>query len=221
MVHARGANGHAERPVVLFDLDGVLVKGDSFALFMRCEGAVGWRRAAGLGGLLAAAPLTLFPALRSRAIRLVVRAALVGISADELHRRTAAFGAALAKDPRRVLRDGVTQVREHLAAGDRVIVVTASEEKLARAFLDTLGLDGVELVASRLRPAVHNRGEAKVRQLAARGVGAPWQVAYSDSLTDLPMLRGARRAVLVNASPRTLSRARAALGERVVPVAWQ
>jgi phosphatidylglycerophosphatase C len=215
MVHAR-----AEVAVALFDLDGVLVRGDSFAMFMHRAGAVRWRRATGFAGLLVAAPLALFRAQRSRAIRVVVRAALVGMSTEELHRRTAAFGKALAEDPRRVLRDGVAAVRGHLAAGERVIVVTASEEKLARAFLDALGLDQVELVASQARPTVHNRGAAKVRQLAARGVGSRWQVAYSDSLTDLPMLLGARRAVLVNASPRTLARARAALGDRVVAVTW-
>lgn len=215
MVHARTETG-----VALFDLDGVLVKGDSFALFMRHAGAVGWRRATGFAGVLMAAPLVLFPGQRSRAIRVVVRAALLGMSTEELHRRTAAFGTALAYDPRRVLRGGLATAREHLAAGDRVIVVTASEEKLARAFLDALGLDKVELVASQARPTVHNRGAAKIRQLAARGVRPPWQVAYTDSLTDLPMLLGARRAVLVNASPRALARARAILGDRVDAVTW-
>lgn len=209
---------------VLFDLDGVLIRGDSFALFMRRRGAVGWRRVSGFLALPAAALLACVPALRSRAIRLVVRAALVGMAAPEFHRRTQEFGTTLAHEPGRVLPDGVATVRAHLRSGDRVVVVTASEETLVRALLDALGLTAVELVASQVfGPAtvVHNRGEEKVRQLAARGIAAQWQVAYSDSLTDLPMLRGARHPVLVNPKPRNLARARAALGDGVVAVTWR
>jgi phosphatidylglycerophosphatase C len=206
---------------VLFDMDGVLIKGDSFALFMRRVGAVGWRRLTGFGGMLVAAPLALFPGQRSRAIRLAVRAGLLGLSTEEVRRRAGAFGEALACEPGRVRQDGLAAARSHLAAGDRVIVVTASEETLARAYLDKIGLDGVELIASQVGDGVHNRGAAKVDQLASRGISPPWQVAYSDSLTDLPMLRGAQRAVLVNASQRTLAKARTALGSRLVPVAWR
>jgi phosphatidylglycerophosphatase C len=128
----------------------------------------------------------------------------------------------LAHEPGRVVRDAVAAVRQHLVAGDRVIVVTASEENLARAFLDALGMTEVELVASSQvhKQGVNNRGQVKVRQLAGRGICPQWQVAYSDSLTDLPILLGARRAVLVNASPRTLARARAVLGDRVATVTW-
>jgi phosphatidylglycerophosphatase C len=208
---------------VLFDLDGVLLKGDSFALFMRREAATGWRRVTAFLALLAVAPLTGVPTQRSRAIRFVVRAGLLGLTEEEFRRRARLFGAALAREPGRVLRDGVAAAHRHVALGDRVVVVTASEHTLARSFLDALGLATVELVASRAegrRIAVHNRGEEKVWQLAARGITAPWEVAYSDSLTDLPMLRGAERAVLVNATPRALALARAALGYRVTAVTW-
>jgi phosphatidylglycerophosphatase C len=216
MVHASGG-----RPVALFDMDGVLVKGDSFALFMRRAAAVGWRRASGFAGLLAAAPLALVPRQRSRAIRLAVRAGLIGMSTEEVRRRAKAFGEALAKEPGRVRQDGLAAAQSHIRAGDRVVVVTASEQTLARAYLDAIGLDEVELIASQVDDGIHNRGAVKPRQLVARGICPPWQVAYSDSLTDLPMLCGARRAVLVNASQRTLAKARKALGDRVVPVAWR
>lgn len=190
---------------------------------MRRE-AVGWRRLAALAALLPAAPLAVLKAQRSRAIRMVVRAALLGLPADEFNRRTRAFGADLAREPGRVIRDGVAAVGAHSNSGDRVVVVTASEENLARAFLDALGLSTVELVASRVRgrsAVVHNRGAEKVRQLGACGITPPWQVAYSDSLTDLPMLAGARNAVLVNARPRDLTRARAALPGRISEVRWR
>lgn len=186
--------------------------------------AVGWRRVAGFAALLVATPLAAVKTQRSRAIRIAVRAALLGLTTDELTRRMRAFGADLADEPGRVIRAGVAAAGAHLASGDRVVVVTASEENLARAFLDALGLHTVELVASRVRGrsgVVHNRGEEKVRHLAARGIAPPWQVVYSDSLTDLPMLAAARQAVLVNAAPRDLARARAALPGRVSDVRWR
>ena len=216
MDHARLPPSH----VVLFDLDGVLVNGDSFALFMRRAGAVGWRRATGFVGVLAAVPLALFPQQRSRAIRLVVRAGLLRMSTEELRRRAAAFGTVLAREPGRVRRDALAAVRGHLAAGDLVIVVTASEQTLARAYLDALGLEDVELVASQIHRKVHNRGAVKLHQLATRGILPPWRRAYSDSLTDLPMLCGARSPVIVNASQRMLARARSVLGDRLVSVTW-
>jgi phosphatidylglycerophosphatase C len=208
-------------PCCLFDFDGVLVNGDSFALFMLRAGAVGWRRVTGFVAVLAVAPLALFPGQRSRAIRLVVRAALLGMSPEQLQQRTAAFGKALAYEPGRVVQDAVAAIQEHLAAGHRVVVVTASEETLARAFLDALGMTDVELVASQVHgQGLNNRGPVKVRQLEGRGIRPQWEVAYTDSLMDLPILLGARRAVLVNVSPRTLARARAILGDRVDVVTW-
>lgn len=206
---------------VLFDMDGVLVNGDSFALFMLRAGAVGWRRATGFVGVLVAAPLALVPRQRSRAIRLAVRAGLLGMSIEEIRGRAKSFGEALAKEPGRVCQDGVAAAQRHLEAGDRVVVVTASEETLARAYLDKIGLGEVELIASQVDDGIHNRGAVKPRQLMARGICPPWQIAYSDSLTDLPMLRGARRAVMVNTSQRTLVKARKALGDRLVPVMWR
>jgi phosphatidylglycerophosphatase C len=178
---------------------------------MRREAAVGWRRATGLVALLAAAPLAVIAAQRSRAIRLVVRAALLGVTCEDLMRRTQTFGTALAHEPGRVLRAGVAAVHRHVAIGDRVVLVTASEETLARSFLHALGLTTVEPIASRVRGSaieVHSRGEEKVRQLATYGITPPWQVAYGDSLTDLPILQGAQHAVQVNAKPRDLARAR-------------
>ena len=81
------------------------------------------------------------------------------------------FGADLGQEPG-VIAPGLRMIRTHLAAGDRVIVVTACEHTLARAVLDAIGLAGVELVASRIRgPSliVHNHGSTKMAQLAGRG----------------------------------------------------
>jgi phosphatidylglycerophosphatase C len=106
--------------------------------------------------------------------------------------------------------------------------VTGCEHALARAILDRLGLHDVELVASRFahgprgpRLVCRNVGREKLRQLAALGIGPAWDVAYSDSLVDLPMLGGAADAVLVNVDAVHFEKARAALGERARRVDWR
>ena len=90
------------------------------------------------------------------------------------------------------------------------------------------GLDGVEVVASTLvrrrwgppRRVVSARGAGKLRALEAVGVVPPVDHASSDSVTDLPLLRAARTAHLVDPTARDLARLRAALGEDVEVLLW-
>ena len=209
---------------MLFDFDGVLVSGDAFGSYLRRRALVGWRRAVALAALPVVAVLALTPGQRPRAARLLTRIGLIGRSPVDLRRELTRFGRRLAGEPGRVLPGAVAAVRDHLRAGDRVVVVTACERTLARAVLDATGLAAAELVGSCLdgpAGAVHNHGARKVRELAARGIEPPWDVAYSDSLSDLPILLGAGRAVLVNASARDVSRARAVLGARLTTVTWR
>ena len=176
--------------VVLFDFDGVLVRGDSFSGFLRARvRRQAWRLAL-LLPLLPALPLLLL--------------------------RRGFF-----------VPDAVSALRRHLLRGDRVIVVTGCEEHLARALLQAVRLDGVELVASRLRgswlgaaPAVHNVGREKLRQMEAHGVEPPFACVYSDADADLPMLLAAERAVLVNPGESLRARMQTRLGSRYAEVDW-
>jgi phosphatidylglycerophosphatase C len=221
--------GHSGRPVVLFDFDGVLVRGDSYAHLVRQElQRSWWRRLAMLPVLAVAMPMLKAAALRRWGQRLVVRLAFVGWSTARFHARAAQFGRRLARDHQVVVGDAVAAARRHLASGARVVVVTTSAEPLARALLDELGLSQVGLVASQptcgwlgLRAPLRNHGAAKVRRLAAHGLHPLWEIAYSDSLSDLPMLRGAVRPVLVNPDARLLARARRELGQRISSVEWR
>ena len=89
--------------------------------------------------------------------------------------------------------------------------------------LDAIGLAGVEPWPSRIRgPSliVHNHGSTKMAQLAGQGVTPPWRVAYSDSLSDLPILGAAEQPVLVNANAvRSPGRAGYS-GARLTTVTW-
>lgn len=211
--------------VVLFDFDGVLMHGDAFALFARD------RYAHSLGCKLMAllcSPvlILLLPFSRNWPLRLLARIALLGMSERTYRRQAETFAGVLVRRPRQFSRDGVRALRRHQAAGDRVIVVTGCEHHLVSSVLSQLGLSDLEIVASQLRPSWigmrllrHNVGVRKVRSLAQYGVTA-WQLAYSDSLQDAPMLKPADEAVLVNGTPRLCKKVEKALGRAVTRVAW-
>lgn len=219
----------ARRRTVLMDFDGVIVREDSLGAFLRHRLVrTPWRVPGFLAATSALVPMIGVPATRSRGLKLLLRAGFSGLSLDAYREGAAAFGTALASRPGALLRPGVDAALAHLADGDRVVVVTGSEETLARAVLDAAGLRDAELIGSRIGSTplglafqVHAYGPAKVVELRERGIEPPWDVAYSDSSADLPMLRGARSAVLVNVGARSGARVRSALPGRVTDVVWR
>jgi HAD superfamily hydrolase (TIGR01490 family) len=98
----------------------------------------------------------------------------------------------------------------HQDAGRRVFIVTAASQEMAALLAHVLGFDGgigsrseiVEGVYTgrEAGPFAYREGKAQaVRELAARegiDLGASW--AYSDSESDLPMLRAVGHPVAVN-----------------------
>ncbi|HET9836453.1 MAG TPA: haloacid dehalogenase-like hydrolase [Rhodanobacteraceae bacterium] len=221
------SNVDAQR-LVLFDFDGTLLHGDAYTMFIRAQYRRAWWRWL---LVLPVAPVLLAISLTHRgrraAARAMVRLALLGTDERDYHQRAEDFGREMARDSRLFSRLGISTLRRHMHAGDRVLIVTACEETLARAILDELGLGAIELVASQLvrgaggwRVRVHNIGAEKLRQLALRGVSPPWDLAISDSLADLPILVTARAAILVNPDRRTLKRVSAKLGTRLSVAEW-
>jgi phosphatidylglycerophosphatase C len=220
--------GSAEtaRRVVLFDFDGVLIRGDTFAMFMRDRYArVRWRK--GLVLVLSPWFLLTLPFSRRRVLRSLVHLGLLGLDEARYRDLARAFAVALVRQPGRFCREGLSALRRHQAAGDRIVIVTGCEESLVRGVLAELGITDVEVLASRLRPGRlgmrsewHNIGRRKVELLARHGIEA-WQVAYSDSSQDLPMLALAAEAVLVNATPKLCKRVEKALGRSVTRAEWR
>jgi phosphatidylglycerophosphatase C len=211
--------------VVLFDFDGVLIHGDAFSLFIRDRYARSLVRRA--LALLCLPLLALgFPLSRWWPARVLVRIGLLGVGERRYAVLARAFGATLVRRPKQFCRDGLQALRRHQAAGDRVVVVTGCEEHLVRSILDELGLPGLEVLASRLatgwlgmKTGLHNVGRRKLQRLEAHGID-DWALAYSDSLLDLPMLKRAAGAVLVNGTPALCKKLEKAMGRPFERVTW-
>lgn len=227
--HATDGVAAATSPrVVLFDFDGVLMRGDAFSHFVRSRLVRSWwRLPIALVALPVLLPLLCVGSWRLPVAGVFVRISLLGVRRagyDELARR---FAAERAERPRVFIRDGISAMRRHLAAGDRVVIVTGCEETLVRAIFDAVGLHGIECIASQLqdgwlgmRKKVHNIGRNKPRQIVAHGIAEPWAMAYSDSSRDIPMLKAALEPVLVNADAGTRERVERALGRPAGRVDW-
>ncbi len=136
---------------------------------------------------------------------------------------------------RRVIRpairpEALALVESHRAAGDQVVIVTATNEFVTRPIADAFGVE--ELVAVRLArdaggwitgeiDGVPSMRDGKVTRMAQwlAGRGATWDdvdaTFYSDSLNDLPLLEAVRHPVATNPDPR-LRRIAAERGWRIL-----
>jgi phosphatidylglycerophosphatase C len=212
-------------PTVVFDLDKVLLGGDATTLFL--HGRLRQDPARALP-LLLAAPLLLpgaaTPQVRPLAARVLTRIAVGGTGDDDVTAVAAAYREALARKPEAAVADALA-LREHRAAGSRVVVATGCEEILARGFLAAVALGDVDVVGSTgsLRPLRVRRamGETKVHLLTERGYPPPWTAVYSDSPSDLPLFAGTPRPVLVNADERAARQVARVLGRRPETRTWR
>ena len=214
--------------VVVFDFDGVLVRGDSFESFLR------WRLRAHPWRGLPALPLLPFVPLLLRSAwgkgwlaRLFTRLATWGDSEASFRRAVATFAGRFGADAANFHADGIAVLQAHRAAGDRVIVASASEHGLLGALLSTLGLGEVEHLGSDvavtrfgLHVRRHHYGAMKPVALAEHYGLSRWDIAYSDAWSDLPLLEQADEAVVVNPSAELAERFRETLGDKLRVVAW-
>lgn len=227
-----GVSGDAPHgpDTVVFDLDGTLVAGDAFGLFLR-RLLVRSRVRLAMALLTAPGwlPALLLPALRTRAERYLVWLAVAGTGEAAFAAAVREFAAEHA-GPRggRAAEAGLRRLRQHRDRGDRVVVATGCAAPLADEVVAALGLTGIEVVGSSLtrrrwgfpERAVPARGEGKLRALEAVGVRFPVAHAYSDSLSDLPLLRSAVIPHVVDPAPRALERLRRELGDDVDVLRW-
>jgi phosphatidylglycerophosphatase C len=206
--------------LAVFDLDGTLLDGDSTALWL-------WDRVRrSVPRLLAtvlvapvAIPMVIAPSTRRAGASILLWIATAGLNELRLRESCSAFADRFQEDslPLRWRTSGIEILDTHLARGDEVVIVTAAPTVLARALVTPLGRPIIVLGTSLKRRAggwvadVHCRNQRKCQALAEAGHGARWAYAYTDSLDDLPLLRGADAPMIVGcgkAARRRLGRAR-------------
>lgn len=196
-----------DAPVVVFDFDHTLYDGDSgshlFAWLIRRNPL---RVLAALLATPVLGPMVAFLPTRRHGI-----SGYVWIGSFGLHRvrefdRVIDRYVATHRDEiaRRLLPAALEVLARHRADGDRVVVATGAPPELARAILGFVAHEDVPVIGTAVGPrwgAVvatrHCHNEEKMRMLRERGYG-DIEVAYSDSTADLPLLRAARRPVVVN-----------------------
>ncbi len=210
--HQPAAGDAAQQPAAaFFDLDRTLMQGSS---------AFQFGRAAYRAGLLGRRQLLLDGWANARfrvrgasddhthALRSRISASLKGTSARDLERLGADVLAGILP---RIYPQVLALAHRHQDAGRQVYIVTAASQELAEILARVLAFDGA--LGSQLsevidgvytgRPGeVFIYGADKARavvELARReGLGLAESYAYSDSASDLPMLRAVGHAVAVN-----------------------
>ena len=205
---------------VIFDLDRTLISCDSFAGLLNSLLLRDWWR---VGAVIAAAPLLLplwvAPRTRPAALWGLLWCATVGLSSEEFEVSLKTHARQLAEDGSKIFVEGIRTLTAHQRSGDRVVIVTGSTCDMASALCAALGLNDIHVVGSTLHAQAggwvvqdHCIGAHKVAMLAAAGVTPPWAVVYTDSASDLPLLRLAERRCVMNARPAAIEAVQRALG---------
>ncbi|WP_374999952.1 HAD family hydrolase [Aeromicrobium sp. CTD01-1L150] len=207
---------------VVFDFDGVLIRGDSTVDFLR-------RRLRRAPWLLP--PITFTAAgfalsdrhgpSRTRWSERVVGALGLGRSMHAVESELRELAHTLHADASRVPERASDVLRDHVRRGDRVLVSSAGLEPFVRTWVSLLDEPNVTVAASTLvqRPwgvamADHHYGARKLQKAAELDYMPPFDIVYSDSDADLPLLQNARQPVLVGPSERTLRALPAAVRAR-------
>jgi phosphatidylglycerophosphatase C len=192
--------------LAIFDLDGTLVKGDTFLPFLVTFA----RRRRRVWPLLAMLPLLALYGLgllsARRAKERLLSVFLRGEDEDIIKRHAERFARGWVS--RRLRDDVVSRLREHQAQGHRVILLSASPDIYVGAVARVLRI--AEMVATRVLVASGRcqgrivgdniKGDAKLAALKAylqEEVAPPDSFAYGDSDSDLPTLRWVAHGIRV------------------------
>ena len=213
----RYAPPREDAPLVVFDFDHTLYDGDSGShLFAWLIKRSWWRRILALLLAPVFGPMVAFLPTRRAGISGFVWAGTVGVHrVRDLDALTDAYVDQHVDQIRgRLLPLALEVFHAHRERGDRVVVATGAPPELARAILAFAAHEDVPVVGTLAGPrfgavvaARHCHNEEKMRMLREGGWG-DIDAAYSDSSADLPLLRAARRPVVVNPKPGSIERFR-------------
>lgn len=203
--------------VVVYDLDGVFTRLDTYTAFT-IEQLL--RRPLRLLRAIPIAVSRLFSedeeSRRLGGVR-IARIALSGLHDAEYTRRVNRFGRLIGNNHWCIRATAVVRVRRQKAQGATIIIATATDRRLAQPLLEHAGVPYDLLSASELSvtPTAmdvtdHRLGPRKVEALREQDVPIDQAEFVTDSITDLPTAQAAAQVVLIGASRKTREKYRQA-----------
>ena len=209
------------RAAAFFDLDKTLMAGSSGMQFARVatrHGLVGRRQLASWGAEHLRYRLRGTTDERTAEVLRVARELIAGVPARSLERMNPEVMAAILP---RVYPQMLEEVYAHQDEGRPTFIVSAAGSGVVEPLAAVLGMDGG--VGTRYEvddegtltgrfdgPFVYGPGKVEAMQAfaAEHGIDLDASYAYSDSISDLPMLRAVGNPVVVNPDPPLLEIAR-------------
>lgn len=220
----------ADAPLVVFDFDHTLYDGDSGSHLIRWMiRRSPWRILLALLIAPVAGPMIAWLPTRRRGIGAFIWVGTIGFrrrrDLDELIDRYVAANTDALRP--RLLPVALEVLHRHRESGDRVVVATGAPPELARAILAFVAHEDVPVVGTqvgrRLGAVIatrHCHHAMKMRMLREAGFLGEIAAAYSDSTADLPLLKAARRPVVVNPKPDRVDLFRRVLPEGTPILNW-
>jgi len=212
----------ARRAAAFFDLDKTLMAGSSGMQFARVaarQGIVGRRQLASWALEHLRYRLRGTTDERTAEVLKVARGLIEGVPAKTIERMGPEVMAAILP---RVYPQMLAEVHAHQDAGRSTFIVSAAGNDVVSSLATVLGMEGgigtryeVDAEGSftgRLDgPFVYGKGKVEAIEAfaASHGIDLATSYAYSDSLSDLPMLRAVGNPVAVNPDPPLAGIARA------------
>jgi len=206
------------RAVAVFDLDGTLTRHDTLLPYLLSALRAHPARSLRLWAVAAAFAAFAFDRDHGQFKSRVIRAILGGLPRQEIARLTERF--LDIEWPRLVRPAALAALARHRAAGDCLVLLSASTDCYVPAIGARLGFD--EVICTELRwdrerldgalQSQNRRGAEKTRCIERLRDAHPGLriAAYADAASDLDHLRRVDDGVLVNGSRSTQRRARAA-----------
>ena len=203
-----------QRTAAFFDLDKTLMAGSSGMQFARVatrHGIVSRRQLANWAAEHLRYRLRGTTDERTKEVLQVVQALISGVSARSIERMNPEVMAAILP---RVYPQMLDEVYAHQDAGRATFIVSAAGNGVVESLAAVLGMDGG--IGTRYEvdadgaftgrfdgPFVYGPGKVEAMQAfaAEHGIDLSESYAYSDSLSDLPMLRAVGHPVVVNPDP--------------------
>lgn len=220
----------AENKFVVFDFDHTLYDGDSgshlFAWLIRRSV---WRSALALLIAPIAAPMIAFMRTRRAGISAFVWVGSLGVHSIEQFNRLIDEYVLAHKQAidARVLPIAFRVLKQHIEAGDDVVIATGAPPELASAIFKFVENTPLPVIGTVMVPFMggmvagqHCHYKNKMVMIRAAGYKREIDCAYSDSRADLPLLQAAKSPVVVNPNAKSVADFKRVLGNDTPVLNW-